>query len=598
MKAIMLSARIWFISVATLTVGAVLYNLLNANLNIFSIVLVGGGATIGSVPVLIVLAIFLPLIKKNRFNSGKPILQLVLLCAGCAILYGFLGGFIAQVSGQSHADDFFRTALLITGILFSTAMVSLLLSARQLNRYFSIVSNHLNKTQTKTMETSEISKTEYPENESARPNRILVKGLITAGLILVMMIPTAFITDLVKERQQRQEAVVEEVSSRWAKAQTLTGPYIDLPYLVNTPDAHNAITSTVGHMLIIPENLHVLGHVEPETRLRSIYKVLLYRSALSCNGNILVNVPKNIEPQLIKWQDARICFGISDFKGIEEKLMIRMNDADIELSPGLPSNKINETGLSAPVALSAADLGRSLSFNMTLKIKGSQALHFIPFSGNSDYVLESAWPNPSFDGNNLPNERLVTDSGFKAKWVFNKANLPFGTVLTDFKYDENAVAFGLTMVEPADQYAKTNRSVKYAILVIGLTFSLLFIVELMQQKPIHPVQYVLIGLALVIFYSLLLSISEFIRFDYAYLVAALSTTVLIGLYAKNHFGNWKTAGIFTGILVLLYGFIFVLVRLEDTALLVGSIGLFLILAITMYASKKVNWYGKETMALR
>ena len=151
------------------------------------------------------------------------------------------------------------------------------------------------------------------------------------------------------------------------------------------------------------------------------------------------------------------------------------------------------------------------------------------------------------------------------------------------------------MVQPADQYAKTNRSVKYAILVIGLTFSLFFIIELMQQKPIHPVQYVLIGLGLVIFYSLLLAISEFIPFDYAYLTASLSTILLIGLYAKNHFRSWKSSGIFSGVLTLLYGFIFILIRLEDTALLVGSIGLFIILAITMQASKKVNWYGKTNL---
>ncbi len=220
-------------------------------------------------------------------------------------------------------------------------------------------------------------------------------------------------------------------------------------------------------------------------------------------------------------------------------------------------------------------------------------LHFVPLSGNSDFALRSTWPNPSFDGNNLPTERTVSPDGFTAKWVFNKANLPFGTVLKDFKFDPSALAFGVTMVQPADQYAKTNRSVKYAILVIGLTFSLFFIIELMQQKPIHPVQYVLIGLGLVIFYSLLLAISEFIAYDLAYLIASVSTILLIGLYAQSHFKSWKSAGIFTGVLTLLYGFIFILIRLEDTALLVGSIGLFIILAITMYASKKVDWYGQE-----
>jgi inner membrane protein len=234
---------------------------------------------------------------------------------------------------------------------------------------------------------------------------------------------------------------------------------------------------------------------------------------------------------------------------------------------------------------------------MKIRIRGSEMLHFVPLSGNSHYALSSDWPSPSFDGSNLPSERTVSKDGFTASWNFNKANLPFGTMLTDFKFDITSLAFGVTMVEPADQYAKTDRSIKYAILIIGLTFSLFFIIELMQRNPIHPVQYVLIGLALVIFYSLLLAISEFLDFNLAYTVASAATILLIGLYSKAHFRSWKSAGMFAGVLTLLYGFIFVLISLEDTALLVGSIGLFVILALTMYGSKKVNWYGNAENAV-
>ncbi|HEX5669211.1 MAG TPA: cell envelope integrity protein CreD, partial [Chitinophagaceae bacterium] len=309
--------------------------------------------------------------------------------------------------------------------------------------------------------------------------------------------------------------------------------------------------------------------------------------------NIIIRIPENIDPAGIQWKDARICIGLSDFKGIEERILVRAGEKDIELSPGLPGNEIDSVGLSAPISLAATDIGKTLQFSTRLKLKGSERLHFIPLAGNSSYALESKWPAPSFDGNNLPSERAVSESGFSAKWVFNKANLPFGTVLSQSKFDTKALAFGVTMVQPADQYAKTERAVKYAILVIGLTFSLFFIVELLQKKPVHPVQYILIGLALVIFYTLLLSFSEFILFDIAYLVAAVATISLITLYVKSHFGNWRAAGIFSLVLAILYVFIFVLVRLEDTALLVGSIGLFLILAIAMYLSRKIDWYGKN-----
>ena len=230
---------------------------------------------------------------------------------------------------------------------------------------------------------------------------------------------------------------------------------------------------------------------------------------------------------------------------------------------------------------------------MPVKINGSEQLHFVPLAGNSTFSLTSTWPDPKFDGSNLPTSRNVGSQGFTAKWNFNKANLPFGTAIKDFDFKKEPFAFGVTMIQPADQYAKTMRSVKYAILFIGLTFALFFIIEIMQQKPVHPVQYVLIGIALVIFFTLLLSISEFILFDYAYLIAAAATISLISLYAKGHFNSLKTAGVFASLLACLYGFIFVLIRLEDTALLVGSIGLFIVLAVVMYASRKINWYGER-----
>jgi inner membrane protein len=442
------------------------------------------------------------------------------------------------------------------------------------------------------METIEQPET-FAESNRRPPssNKILIKGLITGFLILIMMIPTLFIGNLVSEREQRQKQVATEVSSKWASGQTLTGPYLFIPYKSYHTDKDGKTVEDNEHLWLLPDNLHVVGNIQHEIRPRSIYKVLLYRAGLKNNGNFVIRLPKDIDTKNVQWEESKICFGISDFRGIEERLAINFNGAEYELSPGLPENDINEKGLFAPVSLTAADTGKNISFDLNLKIKGSGQLHFVPLSGNSDFSLQSGWNSPSFDGNNLPSERTVTDNGFTAKWKFNKANLPFGTVIKDFKYDQSSISFGVTLLELADQYAKTNRCVKYAILFIGLTFSLFFIVELMQKKPVHPVQYILIGLALVIFYTLLLSISEFMLFDYAYGIAALATILLISFYARGHFRNWKSAGIFGGVLSVLYAFIFILIQLEDTALLVGSIGLFIVLALVMYASRNINWYG-------
>jgi len=594
MTTLTLSARICFLSTLILDTGVLIFTLL-VNPGQWYIFLPAFIAILaGSVPTLIVLPILLPIIRKLTDSYNNKIYLTILVCGFCACCYGVFG-FLINYNWSHHSADWlsngFKTAGVITGMLFCTSQLALLLSKTQLTGYFEYNKQRLLTNNQTKMETSNQTEGGSYGNSNNSSNRILIKGAVTAALIGIMMIPTIFISDLVQERQGRNESVVREVDSRWAMAQTLSGPYIYLPYKMMATDGSGKPNGITNHLLIIPENKNVTGKINHELRERSIYKVLLYRSSLSDQGNFLLNLPKEITPEQVQWSDAQICFGISDFKGIEEKLVIRFNGTDKELAPGLPTTDSIGKGLSAPVLLSAADLGRPIIYQMNIKIKGSQMLHFVPLSGNSHYALESGWPNPSFDGSNLPAERNVTKDGFTAAWNFNKANLPFGTVLNDFKFDQSALAFGITMIEPADQYAKTNRSIKYAILIIGLTFSLFFIIELMQHKPIHPVQYVLIGLALVIFYSLLLAISEFVRFDYAYLIASLGTILLIGLYAKAHFNSWKSSGIFSVVLTLLYGFIFVLIRLEDTALLVGSIGLFIILALTMYASKKVNWYG-------
>ncbi len=198
------------------------------------------------------------------------------------------------------------------------------------------------------MEPTNYAGDQNPESKSNRSNRILIKGAVTAALIGIMMIPTVYINELVRERQSNQEAVVKEVNSRWSAAQTLTGPYIYLPYKVTGVDAAGKPVETTQHILIIPDNLHVTGQIDHEIRVRSIYKVLLYRASLVNRGDIVLQIPKELSQNLIQWQDARICFGISDFKGIEEKMIIRFNGTDNELSPGLPSNEVAEKGLSAP----------------------------------------------------------------------------------------------------------------------------------------------------------------------------------------------------------------------------------------------------------
>lgn len=414
-------------------------------------------------------------------------------------------------------------------------------------------------------------------------NRILIKGFIMGFLILVLMIPTLFVSNLVYERKQRQHQIVEEVSSKWSNAQLITGPYIYIPY-----------TDTSGvsrHFIALPESLSVNGKLEHRIRKRSIYNVLLYTAALKHSGSFNIKIPADINAGRVMWKDAQICFGLSDYRGIEERVTVNFGGKEYELAPGLPVESISKKGLSAHVDLSPASMNTDIEFGMRSKLKGSEDLKFVPLAGNSTFVLESSWPSPSFTGSLVPSEHRITDSGFAANWKFNKANLPFSTTLRENQSAINDINFGVTLIQPADQYAKTERSVKYAILFIGLTFGIFFIVEITRKKQVHPLQYVLIGLALVIFYTLLLSISEFIPFDLAYLMSAIAVVTMITLYSKQLFNSNQASLITGGSLALQYGFIFVLIRLEDTALLVGSIGLFIVLAVVMYASRNIDWYS-------
>ncbi|MBC7936563.1 MAG: cell envelope integrity protein CreD [Rhizobacter sp.] len=558
------------------------------------------GSFVCSTPALLLLALLMGKIRnaqtavKEKLSAVIKLLSLIMLLygAGIALINKFL-----EVVFDKDGYVFVYFLCGVTLGLFFVSLIALSLLWKPVCKYLDpfygidhTPAEFFNISYT-TKNTTNMEPAHLQPQQPAPTNRTMIKGFITGGLILLMLIPTLFITSLINERETRQKEIVKEVSSKWASAQTLSCPFLVVPYSSSyqTSDGKTAISKS--NLILLANDAVVNGTIIPEQRTRSIYKVLLYKSDIRFNGSFKVKLPADIDSAGIDYANAKLCFTLSDFKGIEEEIYININQGKLLLVPGLPLTDFGKTGLSVPVKLTAEQLVTGIPFDMQVKIKGSEQLHFTPMSGTSKFNLQSSWPSPSFDGEMLPGERTITPQGFTSKWSFNQANLPFATVIRENMVGDKKLAFGVSLVQPADQYGKTMRSVKYAILIIGLTFAFFFIIELMQKKPFHPVQYVLVGIALVIFYTLLLSISEYIPFDYAYLVAALATVSLISLYAKGHFNSWKTAGIFFSLLSCLYGFIFILIRLEDTALLVGSIGLFIVLAMAMFASRRINWYG-------
>lgn len=428
-------------------------------------------------------------------------------------------------------------------------------------------------------------------------NKLIIKASFIGFLTLALLIPTFFIMFLVKDRETRRDEVVHEVSSKWAGAQTLTGPFLSVPYYVEVKDAANQPIMQKRTVYLLPDELSVDGKIFPQIKHRSIFQVPVYNSNLKIVGKFspLKTNKLPVPIQNIRFDEAVVCMGISDFKGIGENLQLKWNDSIAGFETGLPDISWLKSGISCPLKLSAGSLtDATTDFSINLSLKGSEQLYITPFGNTSKVHFESEWRDPAFDGKYLPDTSIVTGKGFTADWKVLHFNRTYPQQFTSvYENQVSESAFGLNLLQPVDAYGQTQRSIKYAVLIIALTFFLYFFLEIFYRNSVHVLQYVLVGFALVIFYTLLLSISEYVAFAWAYLIASAATVLLIGWYSKSVFKKWGIVLLFSFILSLLYLFIFVLIQLQDNSLLFGSIGLFALLAVIMYFSRKINWNSEE-----
>ena len=420
-------------------------------------------------------------------------------------------------------------------------------------------------------------------------NRMLIKGAMIGFLIVVMMIPVALLSELVSEREQRQNEVTAEISSKWASGQTIVGPVIAVPY-ISRADSGNVPVKR--NLYLLPEQLTINGRLLPEVRHRSLYEVTLYRSQFTLSGMVdPAYIQKlNIWQEDILWDDVQLMVGLDDARGLEDDVSLQWGSVPHVLEAGLPANNVIDNGVSTRIAL---DPQKKTGFSINMKLKGSVLLYFTPAGKTTVASLSSPWRNPAFDGQYLPSQPAsITDAGFSAQWKVLQVSRNYPQAWKDAsEFDISKSAFGVKLLQPTDGYAKTDRSVKYAILIIALTFTIFFFSEVFQRRQVHPLQYILVGVALCVFYTLLLSISEYIGFNGAYAIATVATVALISLYVLGIFKKLQIAAGFATALGALYTYIFILIQLQDYALLFGSIGLFVILAVIMYFSRKIDWYN-------
>lgn len=420
---------------------------------------------------------------------------------------------------------------------------------------------------------------------------IFVKMGVIGTLIILLVIPTVMVQNIIRERMQRHQVAVREVNQKHADPQQVTGPIITIPYKdVAIDSSAISMNSPVKYFHVLPEELHVKGEVYPEKRKRGLFDVVVYGAKLEVEGSFNFDIlqRENIQANQLLLNRAFVTIGISDLKGVKEQVDVILDAEKYRCDPGVLSKDLVSSGLNSRVTLNNID--QNIDFQLDLSLNGSENLRFVPIGKETSVKLNSKWKDPSFDGNFLPTTRKVSDNGFEANWKVLHINRNYPQGWSGRKHNVNYSAFGVQLQIPVDIYQKSMRVAKYAILFIVLTFLVFFFVEVMQRILIHPIQYILVGLALVLFFTLLLSFSEHIPFDTAYWISSAMTISLVLMYCRSVMKSWRVAAMIASILLITYGFIFIIIQVQDFALLLGSLGIFFILGVTMFFSRKIEWF--------
>jgi inner membrane protein len=422
-----------------------------------------------------------------------------------------------------------------------------------------------------------------------------IGGIVLIALLL--LIPTGMIKSIIYEREQTQREAIDEVSEKWGGAQTLQGPVLTIPYTryvkeIDKATGKETLVQITERLHVLPSKLDIQASVKPDRRHRGVYEIVVYNSALHVSGAFTKLDFKDLEAKghSFKFNEATLNAGIDDLRGIEKQIELNWEGKKLPFNPGVSNQDIFYSGINSKVSISPTD-DHLYRFSFDIELKGSQQLYFTPVGKETDVVLNSDWQTPKFDGAFLPDQHKTDKAGFKAHWNILNLNRNYPQSWTGSSYKLRDSSFGVDLKLPVDNYQKSHRSIHYAILFIGLTFLVFFFIEIFQSSGIHPIQYILVGIALVVFYTLLLSISEHIRFNYAFILSALATVALISLYVRAILRSLKMSLFIAGLLSMLYIFIFVIIQLEDLALLIGSIGVFIILGLVMYFSRKIDWYN-------
>lgn len=436
------------------------------------------------------------------------------------------------------------------------------------------------------------------------------KFFVIAALILLLTIPLILVWLIIEERSQRANTVAAQIASEWGKTQRINGPFLVVPYTVARTVTQGDKQIQERRAIFLPSQTTIAGKATPKVLTRSIYTVTVYQSALQVSGRFEApNIAELVsDAKEVRWQDAILAVGIADVSGLKSTAAVKIDGArELVFDPSLGMPGYNLQGIHARIGdAAAAPTGgglRAFDFAFALELDGSSGMFFAPIARDTVVTMDSPWPHPSFTGSFLPTERQVTAQSFSARWQIPHLarSVPHGwTMAATGDHGDgpeqrlSPFGFGVNFYIPVDTYDLAARAAKYALMFLATAFMAVFLIEMRSGRSVHAVQYLLVGIAMVFFYVMLLALAEHIGFALAYVSAAAATSTMLALYIAKAQASARKGIVMLGVLAALYTLLYLILRLEDYALLAGAIGGFAMLTVVMFATLKVDWSGQSS----
>ena len=426
---------------------------------------------------------------------------------------------------------------------------------------------------------------------------VIARLMAMGVLFVVLMIPLALTEGIIAERASRRGEVAADISRTWGRRQTVTGPVLSVPYRIAGREPDGRSVTRTGTLVLLPDVLDVKGAAAPETRHRGPFSSVVYTARITMQGRFAAPDTSSIdafEPEVL-WHEATLSLGVEDPQGIASGLRITWNGGATRVLPGVAATGLATAGVQVTRLAVPAD--RPSTFDVQMELRGSEGLAFTPVGNETTVVLASSWPHPGFTVGQLPTTSRIGSDGFEARWRSSwfargfPAAWVLGTAAVKQLSERAAAsAIGVELVQPVDVYLQSERAVKYGALVIVLTLAVAFIREVTSRLAVHPIQYLFVGFGLCLFYLLLISLAEHIAFAVAYAIASAAIVSLLSWYWSGVLRSVRQGRTLAVALTGLYGYLYLLLRLEDFALLAGATGLFVMLAASMAATRRLDWF--------